>query len=76
MTQSGKNHHRGCLLCGSFPTVIGVFVPDNPEVWGGYPNKTRMFQYNVCEKCFRLPDIRERAEKVIRVELAGGVTYE
>ena len=61
-----------CLLCGGEPAVFGVFVPETPEKWGGKQGKARLFRYCLCQKCHEKPDKAERAEKIIRAELAGG----
>lgn len=64
-----------CLLCGSKPDVIGVFVPDDPAAFGGVQGKTRMIRYCLCSMCQRKPDAQDRIEKVIRAEVAGGVAH-
>lgn len=61
-----------CLLCGGPPDVIGVFVPETPETWGGIKGKMRFIRYCLCLKCHQKPDAPARAEKIIRAELAGG----
>ena len=61
-----------CLFCGGAPDVIGVFVPEDPELWGGRKGKKRIFRYCLCEKCHELPDVPERVEKIIRAAFAGG----
>jgi hypothetical protein len=63
-----------CLLCGSPPDTIGVFVPEAPEAFGGMPGKTRLIRYCLCAKCQTKKDTPEKVEKIIRVELAGGVS--
>ena len=52
--------------------MIGVFVPEDPELWGGRKGKKRIFRYCLCEKCHELPDVPERVEKIIRAAFAGG----
>lgn len=64
-----------CLLCGGKPDVIGAFVPERPEDFGGMPGKVRIFRYCLCSACQAKPDARERVEKVILAELAGGATH-
>jgi hypothetical protein len=61
-----------CLLCGGTPTIIGIFKPAEPTAWGGTPGKTRLFRYSLCSSCQKKLDAPERAEKIIRAELAGG----
>jgi hypothetical protein len=66
-----------CLICGSDPDMIGVFVPEAPETWGAIKGKTRLFRYCLCRKCHSKPDTPEKVEKIIRAELTGGsVTHE
>ena len=65
-----------CLLCGGAPDVIGVFIPETPEAWGGIKGKGRIFRYCLCSSCQKKPDAPDRAEKIIRAELAvGGVHH-
>jgi len=61
-----------CLLCGGASDVLGVFVPEEPEAWGCFKGKGRIFRYCLCSICQKKPDAAERAEKIIRAELAGG----
>ncbi len=61
-----------CLLCGGKPSVIGLFVPENSEAWGGCKDKVRLFRYCLCKRCNKKSDRAERVEKVILSELAGG----
>jgi len=61
-----------CLICGNAPAVIGVFVPEAPEIWGGTGGKSRFFRYCLCKKCQGQSNTPEKVEKIIRTELAGG----
>lgn len=61
-----------CLICGADPAMVGLFKPDEPLKWGAATGKTRIIRYCLCSKCHTKPDTPERAEKIIRVELAGG----
>jgi len=61
-----------CLLCSGEPSIIGIFVPKEPETWGGIKGKGRIFRYCLCSNCQKKPDAPERAEKIIRAALAGG----
>lgn len=65
-----------CLICGGPPALIGIFTPEHPEGWGAPTGKSRFFRYCVCEKCHPKPDTTQRVEKIIRAEIAGGVTNE
>lgn len=60
-----------CLLCGGKPQVIGMFVPEEPEIFGGIEGKKRFFRYCLCSKCKSKSDTPEKVEKVIASELAG-----
>ncbi|MFA5643885.1 MAG: hypothetical protein WC949_04975 [Candidatus Paceibacterota bacterium] len=61
-----------CLLCGDTPSVIGIFIPDDPQKWGAAPSKKRFVRYCLCEKCKQNKKTPELVEKVILVELSGG----
>jgi hypothetical protein len=61
-----------CLICGGPPGIIGVFQPEEPVKWGAAPGKTRLVRYCLCLKCHGRPETPEKAEKIIRSELAGG----
>jgi hypothetical protein len=61
-----------CILCGDVPSVIGVFVPDDPQKWGAAPGKKRFVRYCLCEKCKAKGDTPNLVEKVLLVELSGG----
>jgi hypothetical protein len=65
-----------CLLCGGSPVVIGIFTPSDPIQWGAPTGKVRLIRYCLCSKCQGSPDTPEKVEKIIRVELAGGVIHE
>ena len=71
-TLSRKLPSDFCLLCGGAPDIIGVFVPQDPESWGSTKSKGRIFRYCLCLSCQKKPDTPDRAEKIIRAELAGG----
>ena len=64
-----------CLLCGGKPDVIGAFVPERPEDFGGIPGKTRIIRYCLCANCKAKAGTPELIEKVIRAEVAGGVAH-
>jgi len=61
-----------CLICGSSPAIIGIFAPEDPQLWGAAPGKTRFVRYCLCLKCHENPETPKRAEKIIQSELAGG----
>ena len=61
-----------CLLCGGKQEIVGIFMPTVSEVWGAPPGKVRYIRYCLCSECYKMPDITERAEKIIRHELSGG----
>jgi len=64
-----------CLICGAAPTIIGIFKPDEPLKWGAATGKTRLISYCLCSKCHGQSETPEKAEKIIRAELAGGVIH-
>ncbi len=64
-----------CLLCGNHPAVIGIFVPDDPRLYGAPAGKTRFVRYCLCEKCKSKPDTQEKVEKVIFADLNGGAVH-
>jgi len=66
-----------CLLCGKHPTVIGIFVPNDSQLYGAPAGKSRYVRYCLCEKCKAQSDTRGKVEKVIFSDLHNGeVTYE
>jgi hypothetical protein len=49
---------RRCLLCGAPATILGCFVPHQPERWGltseaPAPGTLRTVWYGLCENCAR-----------------------
>ena len=73
MTQARPGDH--CLVCGAHPAVIGIFTPNEPLLWGAPAGKTRLVRYCLCKKCKGRPQTPETVEKIIKSELAGGVTH-
>ena len=63
-----------CLVCGAHPNVIGIFVPDNPSMWGAPEGKTRLVRYCLCQRCNQKKDTPDNVEKILMAELIGGVT--
>jgi hypothetical protein len=64
-----------CLLCGDRPAVIGIFTPEDPQLWGAARGKMRFLRYCLCKNCQKKPDTPDKVEKVIWSELSsGGVT--
>lgn len=61
-----------CLICGSPPATIGIFVPEDPEVFGGIKGKTRLIRYCLCLTCQERPTTPEVVEKICKAELGGG----
>lgn len=64
-----------CLLCGGDPAIIGVFVPNQSQLYGALAGKQRLIRYCLCEKCQKQPDTPDRAEKIMLAELAGGAHH-
>jgi hypothetical protein len=67
-----KNSWPGdhCLLCGDRSSVIGVFMPQNPQGWGAVKGKTRFIRYCLCSKCHKHKTL-DTIEKVLWAELKG-----
>ena len=63
-----------CLLCGANPSVIGVFVPENPQEYGAAKGKNRFIRYCLCSQCYSKQGTPENVEKVIMAELSGRAT--
>lgn len=61
-----------CLLCGGDPSIIGFFVPDNPQKFGAAKGKSIYFRYCLCSQCHGDPDTPEKVEKIIYAELFFG----
>lgn len=64
-----------CLICGAHPAVIGIFTPSDPILWGAPQGKTRLIRYCLCKKCQGRPQTPDTVEKIIKSELAGGITH-
>jgi len=65
-----------CLLCGSPPEIIGIFVPENPSMWGAAPGKTRFIRYCLCSRCSLDAATPEAVEKVAMHEIVmKGAAY-
>lgn len=66
-----------CLLCGKYPAVIGIFVPNDSQLYGAPAGKSRYVRYCLCEKCKARSDAQGKVEKVILSDLNGAeVTHE
>ena len=65
-----------CLICGGLPSVVGVFVPERPEDFGGVRGRIRFIRYCLCATCGQKKHAQDRAEKIILSELAGGAIHE
>jgi len=70
MTNPRPGDH--CLICGGPPAIIGIFTPREPEKYGAPCGKARLVRYCLCDHCHGRPETPEKAEKIIRAELAGG----
>lgn len=60
-----------CLLCGKRPAVIGIFVPEDPRLYGAPAGKSRYVRYCLCENCKAKADTQGEVEKVIFSDLHG-----
>lgn len=58
-----------CLLCGSPPVLVGIFIPNDPVAWGGLPGKRRMLRYCLCQKCCERTEREDAVEKMIAFSL-------
>lgn len=61
---------RRCLLCGAPATILGCFVPEQPERWGlgseaPAPGQMRTVWYGLCEDCAR-PGVQYEIEERLR----------
>ena len=50
--------NNSCLLCDSKSNIAGKFItnPTESHSFGGINGRTRIIHYDLCEKCFLLPD--------------------
>lgn len=60
-----------CLICGGETAVIAVFVPDEPSIYGGVEDKTRLIRYCLCQRCCNDSETPGRVEKLLRYDLGG-----
>ena len=63
----------GCLLCDGGVDVVGVFLPERPELWPGpprVPGKLRVLYYGLCQRCLHIPE-PERSEAIYASMKAG-----
>ena len=61
-----------CLFCGGVPHAIGTFTPFDGHPFGAPEGKRRTIGYALCATCAAMPDIAERAEKIIEHALVEG----
>ena len=60
------------ILCGDpEPHMAGLFVPTQPELWGGKPGKRRLLVYALCRRCGALPDRANHVAARIMRDLGG-----
>ena len=64
-----------CLLCGRRPYCVGIFTPENSQLWGAAAGKALLLRYCLCRKCQRKGDTPGRIEKVLWSEVVGGITH-
>ena len=56
-----------CWICAGLAEVVGIFVPDQPDLWPGpplVPGKHRALASGLCNRCKAKPE----AERNARVE--------
>lgn len=61
-----------CLLCDERSSVLAVFLPADPALWGAPAGRERTVLYGLCPRCYARPDVLEAAEERIFQSVAGG----
>lgn len=61
-----------CLLCDGRSSVLAVFLPADPALWGAPAGRDRTVLYGLCPMCHARPDALEAAEERIFRAVAGG----
>ncbi len=46
-----KQETPTCIICGRKSDMLGMFIPNQPEMYGGTRGKSRTFYYQYCSKC-------------------------
>jgi hypothetical protein len=59
-----------CRLCSESSSYLGMYIPDsNTAQKLSPPQKTRIFLYQLCEKCRNEPDAADRVEALLLRDL-------
>ncbi len=53
---------RTCYLCGGPTDLVGLFFPDNPQLYGAPAGKVRLIIYGLCQTCQETPGAAEAVE--------------
>lgn len=53
---------RKCYLCGKPADLVGLFFPDNPQLYGAPAGKVRILLYGLCQTCQETPGTAEAVE--------------
>ncbi|HPQ44626.1 MAG TPA: hypothetical protein PKZ42_10405 [Syntrophales bacterium] len=56
------------------PSVIGVFIPDDSAQFGSTKGRSRCVRFYLCYRCHRGQGTHATVEKIVRSEIAGGIT--
>ena len=53
-----------CWICAGPAEVVGIFFPDDPDLWAGppvAPGKRRALAYGLCNQCMEIPEPERNA---------------
>lgn len=53
---------RTCYLCGGPTDLVGLFLPDDPQLYGAPAGKARLIIYGLCKTCQETPGAAEAVE--------------
>lgn len=68
MKERGEPLPNCCILCGRDPSFLALFIPKNPEAWGGKKDVPRLLLYALCERCEKMPNKAVAVENKITSE--------
>jgi len=57
----------GCLLCAGVAATVGIFLPDEPRLYGARHGGPRMLRYSLCARCYSRGDRCERVEDALAI---------
>ena len=61
-----KANPSPCYLCEGRPYAMAIFIPSEPEKYGGSKDSTRFILYTLCKNCFKIPGVTLIVENRIR----------